>query len=242
MLLASATATAQPAPDAAPAAAPPMTERLLPFDDERAQLTMAYLQAHRLPDRAAAMTGDPAEDTRMQPRVVVLHWTAGPTLESAWQTFAPARLAGRAELVGAGALNVGAHFLVDRDGSIVRIADDDRVMRHVIGLNHLAIGIENVGGGPGLPLTDAQVDANAALVRWLASRHDLTHLIGHHEYRQLEGHPWFEERDPGYRTAKSDPGAAFMDAVRARVVDLGLAGPASEAPPAVDPAGPAGAR
>ena len=37
--------------------------------------------------------------------------------------------------------------------------------RHCIGLNHVAIGIENVGDGEKLPLTPAQVQADAALVR-----------------------------------------------------------------------------
>jgi len=37
--------------------------------------------------------------------------------------------------------------------------------RHAIGFNHVAIGIENVGDGARWPLTDAQADADAALVR-----------------------------------------------------------------------------
>lgn len=202
--------------DAAPA--PTITDRLLPYEAERVQLTVDYLQAHR----TAPLSGDAEADTRMEPRVIVLHWTAGPTAQSAWNTFAPARLAGRAELQGAGALNVGAHFLVDRDGTIIRLFEEDRVLRHVIGLNHIAIGIENVGGGETWPLTEAQVEANAALVRHLAARHPITHLIGHHEYRSLEGHLYFEERDPTYRTTKPDPGPAFMEAVRARLTDLSL--------------------
>ncbi|MFN7147145.1 MAG: N-acetylmuramoyl-L-alanine amidase, partial [Myxococcota bacterium] len=193
----------------------------LPYGPDREALTVAYLTAHR----TTPLTGDAAVDTRMVPRVVVLHWTAGPTAESAWRTFAPARLAGRPDLADAGALNVGAHYLVDRDGTIVRLVPDDRVVRHCIGLNHVAIGIENVGGGKEWPLTDAQVAANAALVRWLAARHPLTHLVGHSEYRGLEDEPFFEERDPAYRTTKPDPGADFLGKVRAEVADLGLAGP-----------------
>lgn len=97
--------------------------------------------------------------------------------------------------------------------------------RHCIGLNHLAIGIENVGGAPGLPLTAAQVAADAALVRYLALRYPITHLIGHHEARAMEKHPYWRERDAAYRNRKPDPGAAFLRRVRARVRDLALAGP-----------------
>lgn len=210
-----------PAPDApADVPAPPIVDRLLPWTAEREALTHTYLRAHR----TGAVPDDPAVATRTDPRVIVLHWTAGPTAESAWQTFAPARLAGRTDLADGGALNVGAHYLVDRDGTIYRLAPEDRVLRHCIGLNHVAIGVENVGGGDKWPLTDAQVEANAALVRWVASRRPITHLVGHLEYRELEGHAYFEERDPDYRTSKPDPGAPFMAAVRARVADLDLAG------------------
>ena len=102
---------------------------------------------------------------------------------------------------------------------------EDRIARHVIGLNHLAIGIENVGGIEGYPLTQAQVEANVALVRHLkAAWPGITHLIGHHEYQEMEGHPYFQETDPTYRTVKPDPGADFMVRVRARVADLALEG------------------
>lgn len=204
----------------------PREDKRLPFTEEREALTVEYLQAHR----TTALSGDPARDTRMEPRVVVLHWTAGPTMASAWNTFRPARLAGRPELQGAGALNVGAHFLVDRDGTVYRLFDEDRVLRHVIGLNHLAIGIENVGGGEQWPLTAAQVAANIELVRALTARHGITHLLGHHEVACLEGHPYFEEKDPKYRTRKPDPGPAFMAAVRAGLGEAAPEGCPASAP------------
>ena len=207
----------------AQAEAPEITDRMLPFGEERIRLTIDYLEKHRGKD---SLTGTEDEDTRMSPRVIVLHWTGGPTADGAWSTFAPESLPGRPELQAAGALNVSAHYLVDRDGSIQRLMDDTRIGRHVIGLNHLAIGIENVGGGETWPLTDAQVKANQALVRHLKTGFpDITHLIGHHEYRQREAHPYFEELDPTYRTRKSDPGDAFMGLVRAGLIDLGLEGP-----------------
>ncbi|MDP2307807.1 MAG: peptidoglycan recognition family protein [Pseudomonadota bacterium] len=211
-----------PAPAEAPSiVAPVIVDHPLPYGPERERLTVAYLQAHR----TAALTGDAAKDTRMVPRVIVLHWTAGPTAASAWSTFSGATLSGRADIAGAGALNVGAHYLVDRDGTIERLAPEDQILRHTIGLNHVAIGIENVGGGKEWPLTEAQVDANVALVRWIAARQPITHVIGHLEYRSLEVTPLFEERDPTYRTTKPDPGADFMAAVRARLTDTTLLGP-----------------
>lgn len=195
------------------AAAPEVVDHLLPWDADRQALTLAYLNAHR----TTPLTGDPEADVRMTPKVVILHWTGGPTASSAWNTFAAPRLAGRPELQDAGALNVGAHYLVDRDGRIERLAPEDRVVRHCIGLNHVAIGIENVGGGEQWPLTEAQVAANVALVESIASRWSIERVIGHSEYRTLEGTPLFEEKDPTYRTTKPDPGPEFMKQVRARL-------------------------
>ncbi len=212
-----------------PAAAQEIHDRPLPHEPLRRELTAAYLAAHLPPGHP-----HPPGEVHMQPRAVALHWTGGTTAESAWQTFAPARLGGRPELAGAGALNVGAHFLVDRDGRVLRLVDETRVMRHVIGLNHCTIGIENVGdaplGGPGrAPLTPAQVAANAALVRGLVARWPtIQTLFGHHAYRSLEGGPLFAERDPGYRTAKIDPGPAFVAAVRRALAPLTLGGPGTD--------------
>ena len=166
-----------------------------------------YLRHHAptLPD-----LGDPP---RMSPRVVVLHWTAGSTLKSAWSTFSPARLRGRPDIQAAGAVNVAAQFLVDRDGTGYQLLEPTLAARHTIGLNHLAVGIENVGDGARWPLTPEQAATNATIVRWLAACHPITHLIGHHEAQRMEGHPYFQEADKRYRTAKSDPGDAFVDEV-----------------------------
>ena len=197
---------------------PEVTERFLVFDDERIHLTLAYLRAHSAPSL------DPVNPagTFMEPRVVVLHWTGGSTAASTLATFAPSRLRGRANLQDAGALNVSAHFLVDRDGGVTQLLETTRVGRHTIGLNHISIGIENVGYEPDHPLTSVQVQANAALIRWLHARHGITHVIGHHEYREMEGHPYFVELDPNYRTAKVDPGAAFVTSVFRELEDLRL--------------------
>ncbi len=204
-------------------ASPPIIDRPIPYGPERQRLTEVYLQAHR---GEAALTGDVVADTTMTPQLIVLHWTGGGSAEGAFATFAPTRLRGRPALTDAGAVNVSAHFLVDRDGTIYQLMDETRVGRHTIGLNHLAVGIENVGDGARYPLTQAQVDADAALVTWLVARHpSITHLIGHHEYRAMEGHPYFEERDAAYRTVKSEPAADLVAQARAPVAGLGLSGP-----------------
>ena len=160
----------------------------------------------------------------MDPKVIVLHWTAGSSAKSTWNTFSSARLRGRANIQRGGAVNVGSQFLVDRDGTIYQLLDEKRIARHCIGLNHISIGVENVGGKSGYPLTEAQLEANEQLIRYLAGKYDITHVIGHYEYRAFEGHPYFSEKDDTYRTVKIDPGKEFMANIRVRISDLGLEG------------------
>ena len=92
--------------------------------------------------------------------------------------------------------------------------------RHVIGLNHCAIGIENVGGTAAYPLTDEQLASNILLVRKLAQNYSIEYLIGHYEYTLFPGHEFWLEKDENYRTEKEDPGTEFMDKVRAATIDL----------------------
>jgi len=89
--------------------------------------------------------------------------------------------------------------------------------RHVIGLNHCAIGVENVGGTEDLPLTEAQLQSNIWLVNYLAEKYKIDYVIGHYEYTLFEGHELWLEKDDGYRTVKEDPGEVFMGEVRQAV-------------------------
>ena len=43
------------------------------------------------------------------------------------------------------------------------------------------------------------------------------------EWPRFEQAPFFRERDPEYRTVKSDPGTVFMEKLRAQLTDLNLA-------------------
>ena len=153
--------------------------------------------------------------------MVVIHWTAVPSLEATFDVFNPVNLSGRPELTGASSLNVSAHFLVDRDGTIFRLLPDTTFARHTIGLNYMAIGIENIGG-PDAPLTKAQVKANAELIRYLYKKHKINYLIGHHEYYDFQGTTLWKETDPNYITSKQDPGDKFMKRLRKKLSDLPL--------------------
>ena len=197
------------------------------IDAERVRLTREYLALHN-PALAATLPAlDEPASIAFVPRLIVVHYTAIPTLAETLATFAPLEIdAGRELVARNGRLNVGIHFVVDRDGTVHALYPEAVIARHVIGLNHVAIGIENVGdadlGGPAErgPLTPAQLAANVALVRDLVRRHPtIEYVIGHHEYRDVEhpahpAHALFHEAVEGYRTEKVDPGPRFMKQLR----------------------------
>ncbi|MBR9854936.1 MAG: N-acetylmuramoyl-L-alanine amidase [Algicola sp.] len=176
------------------------------FDDQRIELTKEYLlKRYELNQETPEIT----------PKMVVLHWTAIPSLAKSFTAFNRPTLPNwRPDLENVSGLNVSAHFLVDQDGTIYRLMPETTMARHVIGLNHCAIGIENVGGTSDMPMTKQQLKANIFLVEYLASKYDIDYVIGHQEYTNFEGHPLWLEVDDGYRTLKNDPGMDFVEKVR----------------------------
>lgn len=201
--------------DAAPSAVA-IVDVPMKWNGERERLTLEYRRRHSDPG---------AKDLAIEPRVIVLHYTGGDSAKATRNYFDHVTIeAARKSLAKAGAVNVSAHFVVDRDGTIYRLQPETRFARHCIGLNHIAIGIENVGDGKKLPLTDAQVAADAALVRELAARFPITHLLGHHEVMKFRANPYYVERERGYQNEKGDPGERFMALVRAKLADLKLQG------------------
>ena len=196
---------------------PEIIQKPIIFDEERKALSLAYLNERY---------GIQQEEPTIVPQMVVVHWTVIPTFEASFRTFNQSRLpSSRAGIQSAGALNVSSQYMIDRDGTIYQLLPDTTFARHVIGLNHCAIGIENIGGTADLPMTDAQLKSNIELIRLLNSRHDLKYVIGHHEYKTFIGHELWKEKDPNYLTVKSDPGDQFMNDIRNSIKDLGLEGP-----------------
>jgi N-acetylmuramoyl-L-alanine amidase len=198
------------------------------IEPTRVELTKAYFKEHNREHYELIKELEGEAALQITPRLIVVHYTALPTLEETLAYFKPSHIASdRGAVTAAGALNVGIQFVVDRDGSIYRQYPETAAARHVIGLNHVAIGIENVGnadlgacGANVQALTKAQLAANARLVRYLAGAYpSLRHIIGHNEYQDLErpdhpAHDLFREDVPGYRTKKVDPGPRFMKKLR----------------------------
>lgn len=128
------------------------------------------------------LTGHSSPGTLAQRNLVVLHITAGSTMEGAFNTFqgsiAPHR--------------VSAHFIIDRDGTVYQLLSISETAWHASAVNGHSIGIENVAVPGKLMATEAQYAASAALVRWLCEQMkvpaDRTHVRSHNEASPADGH------------------------------------------------------
>jgi N-acetylmuramoyl-L-alanine amidase len=183
------------------------------YSKERTDLSIEYLK-----NRHGIIQTTPT----INPIMVILHFTDGGTIKSIHNYFnSPTIEDSRQINKRVSALNVGSQFLIDRDGKIYQLMPDNYLARHAIGLNYCAIGVENIGSEKN-PLTEAQVVANASLVRHLTKKYKIQYLIGHSEYTQFRNTALWKETDPKYVTYKSDPGKKFMEGVRTLTMDLGL--------------------
>ena len=161
---------------------------------------------------------------KLDPRLIVLHYTASDSYQSAWQTFAAntpaAGPAGTApELPG-----TCAHFIVDQQGTIHQLVSLTLQCRHTIGVNRWAIGIEMVqsdAGHDSLWATDqilhrpAQINAVLDLVRALMARYQLgsRDVIGH---AMANDDPRFVDLQ-GWRNDHSDWQSSAVRALRRRL-------------------------
>jgi hypothetical protein len=162
--------------------------------------TLADLPIHQDPipygaERRAEMAAYSArhygiDSSKLDPKMIVLHYTAGDTYQSAWSTFAantpaPGPAGSATELPG-----TCAHFIVDQAGTIHQLVPLTVQCRHTIGVNRWAIGIEMVQNDAGHDSTWAtdqilhrkpQIAAVLALVRALMARYELSKsdVIGH---------------------------------------------------------------
>jgi N-acetylmuramoyl-L-alanine amidase len=151
------------------AGAPPIVSAPIPFSDSRRQQMAAYALRHY-----------GASSWHLDPKVIVLHYTAGGTYAGARAVFM-SNAANRGELPG-----VVSHFIIDKDGTIYQLLPLDVMGRHTIGLNNVAIGIEFVqeGGSSAeqqIMARTKQIQAGLALVTWLQSRYGISdaNVLGH---------------------------------------------------------------
>jgi N-acetylmuramoyl-L-alanine amidase len=195
---------ASPKPPAVPAAVPRprIVDRPIPFPAKRRAEMAAYSRRHY---------GE-SEWRLTNPRVIVEHYTASDSFESAYNTFA----ADTPDVELHELPGVCSHFVVDSDGTIYRLVPTSIRCRHTVGLNYTAIGIEHVGTSDGQVMGDArQLAASLRLTRWLRCSEGIKvrNVIGHAESLSS---PFHHEDVPALRTqTHGDMQRATMDRYRA---------------------------
>ena len=143
------------------------------YSKERTELSIEYLkQRHGLNQATPTIT----------PKIIVLHFTGFGNIKTIHAYFNAEKIEESRQInKKVSTLNVGAHYLIDRDGTVYQLIADTLFARHVIGLNYCSIGVENIGSEKE-PLTNDQIVANVKLVRYLNSKYKIDYLIGHDEY------------------------------------------------------------
>jgi N-acetylmuramoyl-L-alanine amidase len=188
----------------------------IPFGPQRKAEMTAYVKRHYGSFMAPTWR-------LVDPHVIVIHYTDGPTFESAYNTFASDTPDSELHELP----STCAHFVVDRDGTIHQLVPLGTMCRHTVGLNWTAIGIENVGYSDAEVMGDRrQMTADLRLVRWLRCRFgiEIRNVIGHAESLSS---PYHREDVPSLRTqTHSDFGHADMQVYRRRLRALGGCPPA----------------
>lgn len=147
----------------------------IPFGAKRKRQMAAYSKRH-YGERTYELTN---------PKVVVEHYTAGTSFDSAWNHFA-ANGTHLGEKPG-----VCAHFIIDTDGTVYQLVNLAIRCRHAIGMNWTAIGIEHVGtDARGILDNRRMMRASLRLTAWLMLRYGINvgNVIGHAEILQSPYH------------------------------------------------------
>jgi beta-N-acetylhexosaminidase len=151
------------------------------------------------------------------PHVVVEHYTATPSFQATYDTFAP----DVPDVELHELPNVCSHFVIDTDGTIYQLVSLGLMCRHTVGLNYTAIGIEHVGNSDNAVLRNPRVlRASLALTNWLRCRYGIAvkDVIGHNESLTS---PYHHERVAALRNqTHADMRKASMDVYRRKLSKL----------------------
>lgn len=207
---ASAASGAGGSPTAGPSAAtkPAIHKMLIPYPKHRKREMAAYSKHHygqfkwRLID----------------PKLIVEHYSEAGSISAIYNTFAP----DRPDVEFHQLPGVCAHFAVSARGGIYKFVPISIRCRHVVGLNHVAVGIEHVGfSDQDILNRPAQLKASLQLTQWLRCRLGLPidQVIGHNESLSS---PFYKELDPRFQgQTHGDWNHADMQIYRSDLAKLG---------------------
>jgi N-acetylmuramoyl-L-alanine amidase len=192
----------------AAAAKPEIRKMLIPYTKKRKRDMAAYSKRHY-----------GAYKWRLRnPKLIVIHYAVAGSIGSIYNTFAPNRPDVEfGELPG-----VCSHYAVGAGGGAVKFVPPTIRCRHVVGLNHVSIGIEHVGFSDADILNrPAQLSGSLRLVQWLRCRFGIPieGVVGHNESLSS---PYYKELDPRFRgKTHGDFNHASMERYRGELEKLG---------------------
>ena len=95
--------------------------------------------------------------------------------------------------------NVSPHYMIDRNGTIYRMADENDLAHHAgkskmadgrEGVNRFSIGVELINSTIDLP-TNAQYDSLSKLIIDIKTRHNIRYVVGHSDIApDRKSDPW----------------------------------------------------
>jgi beta-N-acetylhexosaminidase len=189
------------------AARPTIVQKPIPFPAKRKAEMAAYAKRHYGIDSYRLTS----------PHVIVEHYTATPSFQATYDTFAP----DVPDVELHELPNVCSHFVIDTDGTIYQLVPLGLMCRHTVGLNYTAIGIEHVGNSDNAVLGNRRVlRSSLALTNWLRCRYRIkvANVIGHNESLTS---PYHMERVARLRNqTHGDMTKASMDVYRSKLAKL----------------------
>ncbi len=180
-----AVASGEPRAGSAAAAKPAIQKRLIPYPKKRKREMAAYSKRHYGQYKWALV----------DPKLIVIHYAAAGSIGAIYNTFAP----DRPDVEFHQLPGVCSHYAAGGGGGIAKFVPPSIRCRHVVGLNHVAIGIEHVGFSDGDILNrPPQLNASLQLTQWLRCRFGIPieGVIGHNESL---GSPYYKELDPRFK-------------------------------------------
>jgi N-acetylmuramoyl-L-alanine amidase len=199
---------AEPHAGSAAAAKPAIQKRLIPYPKKRKREMAAYSKRHYGQYKWALV----------DPKLIVIHYAVAGSIGAIYNTFAP----DRPDVEFHQLPGVCSHYGVGAGGGIAKFVPPSIRCRHVVGLNHVAIGIEHVGFSDGEILNrPPQLNASLRLTQWLRCRFGIPieGVIGHNESLSS---PYYKELDPRFKgQTHGDFNHASMETYRSALRKLG---------------------
>ena len=201
-------AGAQPPAATTSVTKPPIHKMLIPYPQKRKREMAAYSKRHY----------GQYKWRLNNPKLIVIHYAAAGSISSIFNTFRT----DQPDVEFHELPNVCSHYAVAASGAVYKFVPPTIRCRHVVGLNHVAIGIEHVGFSDqdilGRP---AQLNGSLQFVQWLRCRFGIpvAQVIGHNESLSS---PFYKELDPRFKgQTHGDWNKADMDTYRADLTKLG---------------------